>query len=124
MPHTRRWRKRHRAHRSPLRAALRGGGARGASTHDHRARCRGRLRLLESHPDNSATSEGLCLKGQSYIERVYSSDRLLYPLLRTSGGGFERSSWEQALEVMAERLGSIVQARLSETPRPTTRVHI
>ncbi|MGB5659455.1 MAG: molybdopterin-dependent oxidoreductase, partial [Thermoanaerobaculia bacterium] len=67
----------------------------------------GKLRLLESHPENRATSEGLCLKGQSYIERVYSADRLLHPLLRTADGSFERISWDQALSVMAERFGSI-----------------
>jgi len=67
----------------------------------------GRLRLLESHSENRATSEGLCLKGLSYIERVYSADRLLYPLLRTTDGSFERISWDQALSVMADRLGGI-----------------
>ena len=50
----------------------------------------GKLRLLETHPDNLATSEGLCLKGLSYIERVYSPDRLLHPLKRTTDGGFEQ----------------------------------
>ena len=67
----------------------------------------GRLRLLESHSENRATSEGLCLKGQSYIERVYSADRLLYPLRRLTDGSFERISWEEALGVIAERLGAI-----------------
>jgi anaerobic selenocysteine-containing dehydrogenase len=67
----------------------------------------GRLRLLESHSENRATSEGLCLKGQSYIERVYSTDRVLYPLRRVTDGSFERISWEEALGVIAERLGAI-----------------
>ena len=67
----------------------------------------GKLRLLESHPENRATSEGLCLKGQSYIERVYSAERLLYPLRRTTDGSFERIAWEQALEILAERLSDI-----------------
>ncbi len=67
----------------------------------------GKLRLLESHPENRATSEGLCLKGQSYIERVYSADRVLYPLRRATDGSFERISWEEALGVIAERLGAI-----------------
>jgi anaerobic selenocysteine-containing dehydrogenase len=67
----------------------------------------GRLRLLESHSENRATSEGLCLKGQSYIERVYSADRVLYPFRRVTDGSFERISWEVALGVIAERLGAI-----------------
>ena len=67
----------------------------------------GRLRLLESHPENIATSEGLCLKGQSYIERVYSADRILHPLRRTKEGSFERISWDLALTILAERLSDI-----------------
>ena len=67
----------------------------------------GKLRLLESHPENRATSEGLCLKGQSYIERVYSADRILHPLRRTKEGSFERITWHQAFVVMSERLGNI-----------------
>ena len=67
----------------------------------------GKLRLLETHPDNAATSEGLCLKGLSYIERVYSPDRLLHPLKRATDGGFERIGWEEAFETIAERLRSV-----------------
>ena len=44
----------------------------------------GRLRAIESHPDNLATPEGVCLKGLSYIERVYAKDRILHPLRRTA----------------------------------------
>jgi anaerobic selenocysteine-containing dehydrogenase len=43
----------------------------------------GRIRRIEPHPANRATGRGLCLKGLSYIERVYSPDRLLAPLART-----------------------------------------
>jgi len=57
----------------------------------------GRLRGLEAHPGNAATGDGLCLKGLSYIERVYSQDRLLHPLQRSRGGGFERISWAVSL---------------------------
>ena len=67
----------------------------------------GKLRLLEAHPDNAATSAGLCLKGLSYIERVYSPDRLLHPLRRTTDGSFERIGWEEALEIIAGHLESI-----------------
>jgi anaerobic selenocysteine-containing dehydrogenase len=57
----------------------------------------GILRTIESHPDNRATPEGVCLKGLSYIERVYAKDRILHPLQRTSRGDFERISWDAAL---------------------------
>jgi anaerobic selenocysteine-containing dehydrogenase len=64
----------------------------------------GRLRTIETHPDNTATSEGVCLKGLSYIERVYAKDRILHPLQRTAGGGFERISWDAALDRIATEL--------------------
>ena len=44
-----------------------------------------RITLVEPHPDNRATPEGVCLKGLSYIERVHSPDRILSPLLRRPG---------------------------------------
>lgn len=56
----------------------------------------GKIGLIEPHPDNLATGEGVCLKGLSYTERVYHPDRLLYPLKKTNGK-FERISWDDAL---------------------------
>jgi anaerobic selenocysteine-containing dehydrogenase len=64
----------------------------------------GRLSAIEAHPGNLATSEGPCLKGLSYIERVYAEDRLLHPLQRTASGSFEQISWEAALERIAAEL--------------------
>lgn len=65
----------------------------------------GRIRRLEPHPDNAATPGGLCLKGLSYIERVHSPDRLLFPVARTPGiSSFQRISWNEALERIAEKL--------------------
>jgi len=74
----------------------------------------GRLRSIEAHPGNPATPEGVCLKGLSYIERVYDPDRLLHPLQRTSSGGFERISWDSALDRVAVELSS---ARETSGPR-------
>ena len=64
----------------------------------------GRLRSIESHSDNMATPEGVCLKGLSYIERVYAKDRILHPLQRTSSGDFERITWDSALDRIASEL--------------------
>ncbi len=64
-----------------------------------------RLRRITPHPGNLATAEGPCLKGLSYVERVHSPDRILHPL-RRSKGGFERLSWDDALDLVAEKLES------------------
>jgi anaerobic selenocysteine-containing dehydrogenase len=72
----------------------------------------GRLRAIEAHPGNLATSEGVCLKGLAYLERVSDPERLLHPLQRAAGGRFERVSWDDAfgriaaeLEAVRERYG-------------------
>jgi anaerobic selenocysteine-containing dehydrogenase len=68
----------------------------------------GRLRMIEPHPDNLATPEGVCLKGLSYVERVYSPDRILYPLKKEdSSGEFKRISWDQVFDLLTEKLQSI-----------------
>jgi anaerobic selenocysteine-containing dehydrogenase len=74
----------------------------------------GRLRAIESHPDNKATPEGVCLKGLSYIERVYAKDRILHPMQRTPSGAFERISWDTALDRIATEL---ISARDRYGPR-------
>lgn len=55
---------------------------------------------LESHPLNKGR---LCPKGAVTLESIYSPDRLKYPLKRVNGG-FERVSWDQALEEIADKL--------------------
>lgn len=75
----------------------------------------GRLVRLEAHPDNRATGDGICLKGQSYVERVVSPDRLLQPLRRRAGSAeFEPISWDDALDTIA---GKLARFRASDGPR-------
>jgi anaerobic selenocysteine-containing dehydrogenase len=50
----------------------------------------------------------------SYIERVYAKDRILYPLQKTPSGGFERISWDAALDRIATEL---TEARERHGPR-------
>lgn len=67
----------------------------------------GRLRRIDPHPGNMATFEGPCLKGLSYVERVHSPDRILYPLQRQATGNFERISWDTALATIAGKLNHL-----------------
>src|ERR1700722_10558960 len=73
-----------------------------------------------SHP---VTRGFLCGKVAKYLERVYSPDRLLYPMRRKAGApkgpsgygavrgreadAFERISWDQALDEIAAKLTKI-----------------
>jgi anaerobic selenocysteine-containing dehydrogenase len=75
----------------------------------------GRIRRIEPHPGNEATPGGACLKGLAYVERVYSPDRILYPLRRKRGTSeFERISWEQALDTIA---GKLIELRDDSGPQ-------
>lgn len=64
----------------------------------------GRLLRVLPYAGNRATPGGPCLKGLAYVERVASPDRILHPLRRRPSGTFERISWDQALDEIAERL--------------------
>ncbi len=65
----------------------------------------GRLTKIDAHPGNLATATGPCLKGLSYVERIYSPDRLLHPLRRhPRSGAFQPVTWDHALDEIAERL--------------------
>ena len=66
----------------------------------------GKLMKLEvaDYPDTRYT--GSCLKGLSYVERIYSPTRVKYPLRRAGERGegkWERISWEEAIEEIATK---------------------
>ncbi|MBI3089745.1 MAG: molybdopterin-dependent oxidoreductase [Candidatus Tectomicrobia bacterium] len=67
----------------------------------------GRLLKVTGDPSHPATQGRLCSKGYRYVERVYSSERLLHPLLadgERGAGQWRPISWEEALDRIAERL--------------------
>lgn len=48
-----------------------------------------------------------CLRGRSYRSRLYSAERLLYPMMRVGERGegkFRRASWDEALDFVAEKM--------------------
>lgn len=69
----------------------------------------GRLVKIEGIKDHPVTDTP-CLKGLSYTRRVYSPDRLKYPLKRVGERGegkWKRISWEEAYQEMAENFINI-----------------
>src|SRR3954469_7583210 len=77
----------------------------------------GKATKIQGDPDHPATRGFLCGKVAKYLDRVYSPDRVLYPLRRKKnapkGGGrknfddFERITWDAALDEIASRFASI-----------------
>ncbi len=70
----------------------------------------GRVTGLAGDPGHAETQGMICAKMKRYPQRLYGDDRLLYPLLRTGkkgAGEFKRISWDAALDLAADRLGSI-----------------
>ena len=65
---------------------------------------------LRGNPNHPVTRGFLCGKVAQYLEREYSTDRLLYPQKRVGAKGagrFERISWDQALDTIARRLQEV-----------------
>jgi anaerobic selenocysteine-containing dehydrogenase len=61
----------------------------------------GRAVAIGGDPDHPITQGFLCGKVSNYLDRVYSPDRLLHPLIRTGAKGaaeFRRASWEEAVD--------------------------
>src|SRR5205823_3287388 len=63
--------------------------------------------------DHPFTRGGLCAKVNHYLERVYSTERLLHPLRRggpKGAGEFVQVTWDEALDGIADRLRGIIAA--------------
>src|SRR2546427_1329387 len=76
----------------------------------------GRATRIQGDPAHPVTRGFLCAKVAKYLDRVYSPDRVLYPMRRggaegpaSVGGGaprtqaFERITWDEALDEITNR---------------------
>jgi thiosulfate reductase/polysulfide reductase chain A len=72
----------------------------------------GRVVKLEGNPDHPLTRGRLCARGNAGASLLYDPDRLKYPMLRAGArgeGAFRRITWEQALDLFAQRLSDLKQ---------------
>ena len=73
----------------------------------------GRATRIQGDPAHPITQGFLCAKVAKYLDRVYSPDRVLYPMRRIapkgSGGpeAFQRILWEEALDEIAAKLKDV-----------------
>jgi molybdopterin guanine dinucleotide-containing S/N-oxide reductase-like protein len=85
----------------------------------------GRATKIQGDPQHPVTRGFLCAKVAKYLDRVYSPDRVLYPMRRVGPKGsssgragapvapstesaFERISWDEALDEITQRFRSII----------------
>jgi anaerobic selenocysteine-containing dehydrogenase len=91
----------------------------------------GRATRIQGDPEHPVTRGFLCAKVAKYLDRVYSPDRVLYPMRRVKAKGagskiverratspgqaiaqpneaFERISWNEALDDITHRLRRII----------------
>ncbi len=59
-----------------------------------------------SDPSGAVNGRALCIKGRFGWDFIYNSRRLTTPLIKRNGT-FEPASWEEALDLIASRLGEI-----------------
>jgi anaerobic selenocysteine-containing dehydrogenase len=81
----------------------------------------GRATKVQGDPAHPVTRGFLCGKVARYLDRVYSPERLLYPMRRREGvakgplpkgseaEAFERISWDEALELVAQKLSATAE---------------
>ena len=90
----------------------------------------GRATRIQGDPAHPMTRGFLCAKVAKYLDRVYSPDRVLHPMRRVGPKGpdagksarstevWERISWDQALDEIADRFKRIIAEFGSEAILP------
>lgn len=71
----------------------------------------GRVVKLEGNPDHPVNQGALCARGQAALQGVYHPDRLREPLRRDGSGALRPIKWEEAENLLAERLAPLVRRR-------------
>jgi len=67
----------------------------------------GRITKIDGSNENHITNGYICAKVRRFHERVYGDDRLLYPAVRRGAKGsglFKRVTWDDALDLIAEKM--------------------
>ncbi len=67
-------------------------------------------KIIATRADESSPLGRICKVGEHSSDIIYSKDRLLYPMKRKGKKGildFERISWDEAYEIITEKLFSI-----------------
>lgn len=67
----------------------------------------GIVQFIEGAQESTYTNGGCCVKGNSYVRRIYSPNRIKYPMMQVGGkgsGDWKRISWDEAMKTIAQKL--------------------
>src|SRR5512143_1291670 len=64
----------------------------------------GRIIKVEGNPNHPVNQGRLCARGQASVQGLYNPDRFREPLWRNSLGILEPVSWDQAEDVLVQRI--------------------
>src|SRR4029077_12030939 len=64
----------------------------------------GKALRLRGDPEHPVTQGFLCLRTNRFLERQYSSERVLSPLIKRANGELGEASWDEALDLVARTL--------------------
>ncbi|WP_303852043.1 molybdopterin-dependent oxidoreductase [Seleniivibrio woodruffii] len=66
----------------------------------------GAIEFVEGAKESTFTDGALCVKGFSYPRRVYSPDRIKYPMIqdKRGSGNWRRISWDEALGIISDKI--------------------
>ena len=82
----------------------------------------GRATKIQGDPAHPVTRGFLCAKVAKYLDRVYSPDRVLYPMRRVGpkgvGQAFQRIPWDEALDEITAKFKSVIAEFGSEAILP------
>ncbi len=76
---------------------------------------------LRGNPEHPYSKGELCPKVNRFLDRVYSPDRLLRPMIRTGpkgSGEFRMATWDEALSLVADHVEGAVSRHGGETILP------
>jgi anaerobic selenocysteine-containing dehydrogenase len=74
----------------------------------------GRITAVDAAPGNPLTQGWICAKVKRYAARVYAPERVLTPLVRVGAKGdgeFRACSWDEALDLVADRIRAAIADR-------------
>lgn len=77
----------------------------------------GQLMTVGGNPNHPNNRGRMCAKGHAGINILYDPDRILYPMKRTGARGagkWQRISWDQALDEIAERMKGLAAEHRQE----------